>query len=100
MGLLAIDTRKNLRHEKAEGSNSINLVRVTGFEPATSSSRSTVSESPKLRTERELSPWMCAWNVRDLDPVVTQLVTQPLLCHGGLRSGGAGRGAFMDCSEV
>jgi hypothetical protein len=38
-GLLAIDTRKNLRHEKAEGSNSINLVGVTGFEPATSSSR-------------------------------------------------------------
>ena len=38
-GRLSIDTKKNLRHETAEGSNFINLVGVTGFEPATSSSR-------------------------------------------------------------
>jgi site-specific DNA recombinase len=38
-GSLAIDTKRNLRREMAEGSNFINLVGVTGFEPATSSSR-------------------------------------------------------------
>ena len=46
-GLLAIDRRKNLRHEKAEVSNSINLVGVTGFEPATSSSRTPRSSRMK-----------------------------------------------------
>ena len=38
-GRLPIDTNKNLQHETAEGSNFINLVGVTGFEPATSLSR-------------------------------------------------------------
>jgi hypothetical protein len=33
---------------------------VTGFEPATSSSRSTVGESSRSRSECELSPCMCA----------------------------------------
>jgi hypothetical protein len=35
-------------------------VGVTGFEPATSSSRSTVGESSRARTERELGPWTSA----------------------------------------
>jgi hypothetical protein len=47
-----VDRRKNLRHEKAEGSNSINLVGVTGFEPATSSSRTPRSCRTELRYRR------------------------------------------------
>jgi hypothetical protein len=35
-------------------------VGVTGFEPATSSSRSTVRESSRSRTERGLGTWTCA----------------------------------------
>jgi hypothetical protein len=59
-GLLSIDTKRNLWHKTAEDLNFINLVGVTGFEPATSSSRSTVGESTRWRTERGLGPSTCA----------------------------------------
>ena len=49
---------KNLRHEKAEGSNSINLVGVTGFEPATSSSRTPRSSRRKPCLRWPARIWM------------------------------------------
>jgi site-specific DNA recombinase len=49
-GLLDIDTKRNLRHEKVGGSNFIHLVGLTGFEPATSSSRTRVEWRTDRRT--------------------------------------------------
>jgi site-specific DNA recombinase len=59
-GSLAIDTKRNLRRKKAEGSNFITLVGVTGFEPATSSSRTRLRAPRESTVEHGSGPPTCA----------------------------------------